>query len=1005
MASNGNEGIEAPSPALPREPTLAALPDAEPATDAPAAEAGPAGDFSVVGIGASAGGLEALIALLRHVTNDGTAFVVVQHLAPNQKSMLSELLGRASPLVVTTIQDGMPLQVNVVYVTPPNAELELEAGVFRVLTPAALGHPRMPIDAFFRSLAQHHGARAMGVVLSGTGTDGTLGLVAIKAAGGITYVQEPSTAQFDGMPRNALERGNPDFCLPPEQIAEDILRISKHPYLRRTAPSPHFLDQLGKLAQLLKKSSGIDLSHYKLNTIERRIQRRMAVHKIERITDYVRLCYESAKEFAALTRDLLINVTSFFRDEEPFDVLKTTVLPSILQRKTGLDPVRVWIPGCSSGEEAYSIAICLLELLEAQERQIKMQLFGTDLDEEAIQQARRGVYLPNIAVNVSPERLRKYFVKTDDGHYQISRQVRDMVVFSVHNLSCDPPFSRLDLVSCRNLLIYLQPVIQKKVLRTFHYALNLEGFLMLGTSETVGDCADVFTLVDRKNKIYAAKHATPVEAPFALMESVPAPLHFPKAPLPTGMRTFITLAQLADRNILEQHAPPAVVVSDTLEILYFRGRTERYLQHPSGMATHNILRLVRPELHGQVKQALEKVLSSAEAVTSQAQIKTSGAGFQPLALVAQPLQDPESKARCVLLLFKELSQDRPENVKMVPSPSSPPKRVNKEIQELRQELALTKDYLQSTVEEAQHANEELKAANEELQSSNEELQSTNEELETSKEELQSTNEELVTFNDELQNRMKDLHSAKDDLHNVLLGVDRAVIIVGLDLRIRRFTQAAERLLNLLPSDIGRSVTQLKTFFGEFEVEKVISETITTVSSTEQKLLATNRHWYTFRVLPYRTIDLTIRGAVIMIIDIDVTQRRTELTTAVDEYAAEALAALPQPLLIVNREHTVIWANKVYFQRFQREPQEVIATRFENLGFGEGANPVLVQHVDDSFATGVPFSDLAISCEVRGMGPKNLLISGSRIRHVVQETALVLLSFEGDFRNWSQGRMS
>ena len=469
---------------------------------------GPAGhQFFIVGIGASAGGLEAISALLKRATIEGAAFVVVQHMAPTQKSMLTELLGRASKLQVVTAEDGALVKPHFVYVSPPNATLSLLNGSLHVLAPAAgMDRVHLPIDSFFTSLARDRGAQAIGVIMSGTGTDGTIGLAAIKASGGITFVQDPDTAKFDGMPRSALESGAADFSLSPEAIADEILNVSEHPYARPHSAVPDIEMHMGALALLIKNSFGIDLEHYKRNTIERRLQRRMAVQHLTSVADYLRLCQNDPKELAALHSDLLINVTAFFRDREPFDVLKTECLARILEQKKDGETIRIWVPGCASGEEAYSIAICLLELLDESQRNLKVQLFGTDVDADAIKQARRGSYLPNIEADVSAERLRRFFIKGDDGRYQVTRRVRDISVFSAQNLCRDAPFSRLDLVSCRNVLIYLQPTMQRKVMRILHYALLSDGFLLLGTSESVGDSSELFSLVDRKNKLYSATH-------------------------------------------------------------------------------------------------------------------------------------------------------------------------------------------------------------------------------------------------------------------------------------------------------------------------------------------------------------------------------------------------------------------------------------------------------------------------------------------------------------------
>jgi two-component system, chemotaxis family, CheB/CheR fusion protein len=952
--------------------------------------------FFVVGIGASAGGLEAVSALLRRTTVDGAAFVVVQHLAPTQTSMLTELLGRASPLRVVTVTDGAAVEPNCVYVTPPNAQLAVEGGVLRVITPQLGTRPEMPIDSFFRSLADDRGTSAMGVVMSGTGTDGTLGLAAIKGAGGVTFVQDPTTAKFDGMPRSALDSGAADFCLAPEAIADEILHLSTHTHVRRSVPLAQSHDHLVQLGELLKTAFGIDLTHYKPTTIERRIQRRMAAHRIARIEDYVRLCRTDRKELDALHKDLLINVTNFFRDIEPFEVLAAEIVPRILEAKRDSDVLRIWVPGCSSGEEAYSIAICVLEALEAKARNLKLQIFATDLDLDAVNQARRAVYPTTIAADVGPERLQRFFIKTDDDGYQVARRVRDLVVFSVQNISRDPPFSKLDLISCRNLLMYLQPAVQKRVLRILHYALNPKGFLLLGHSESIGDASDLFALIDRKNKFYATKHVVVADSPLELGSNGPSttpPPRYQAQPI-VAVRPVVSIAHLADRKILEQYAPPAVVINESLDVLYYRGRSDRYLQHPIGVATHNVLKLARPELHPVLKAAVGKVFATNEPVVTLSQVRSDDGELHPFTLIAQPLLEPETRARCILVVFKDHDSDQLAAPAGARSPEAP-ERSNDSTHELRQELALTKEYLQSTVEELERTNEDLKSANEELQSSNEELQSTNEELETSKEELQSTNEELVTLNDELQDRMRELGGANDDLHNLLLGVDRVVVIVGLDLRIRRFTQAAERLLNLLPADIGRSAALLNSFLGGFGIENVVADSIKQLAPVERDMSATDGRWYSLRVVPYRTLDLAIRGAVISIVDIDLTKRRADLSAAVNDYAADGLAAVQHPLMIVDATRSVVWVNEPYYEMFQLTPQEILGARLPRIGTGAWGGRDLDKRIDDTLRAGTPFRDHRLTVKLEEDAESHVLISGSRVRLTGDEAKLVLLSIEPD----------
>ncbi len=816
----------------------------------------------IVGVGASAGGLEALGTLLSHARFDSTAFVIVQHLSPNHHSALTELLSRQSRLEVRTIEDGMVVEANQVYVAPPSVTVGIAEGKLQLARWENDGRPHLPIDAFFRSLAEERGKNAIGVVLSGTGSDGTFGAMAIKASGGITFAQDPATAKFDGMPRTMIENGAADFVLPAERIAEEIVRVANGERGPRAAASLELEKHIGELASLIKKEFGLDLAHYKLNTVERRIQRRMTLHRIERLSEYLKLIHTDPRELSTLHSDLLINVTSFFRDPEAFEVLKGTVIPRILERKGDAEPIRIWVPGCSSGEEAYSIAICLLEAIDERRRSAKIQIFGTDLDADAIQQARRGVYPANIAADVSEERLRKYFVKIEDGRYQISRQIRDLVVFSRQNICVDAPFSRLDLVSCRNLLIYLQPNVQQKIMRVLHYSLLPEGFLLLGSSESIGEAADLFTLLDRKNKIYISKHMPVPHGAFDLSVGTTPAAEAREVVHTSAVRPMVSIAHLADRRILEQFAPPGVVINENLNVLYFRGKTQEFLEQPSGVATHDLLRLIRPELYTPIKAAIERAFAASEPITADAQVRTQAGGFRPISVVVQPLIEPETRARCLLLLFKE--NPRAEQPAAAPAPAA--ERTDERSRQLEQELTLTKDYLQSTIEELERSNEDLKSANEELQSSNEEMQSTNEELETAKEELQSTNEELITLNEELQRRMLDLSSAKDDLHNLLVAEEHAVVVVGLDLRIRLFSQGAERLLNLVTADQGRTLAQVARFTNEPELEKLVHTAIDSVTSQEHLVGALDGKRYRLRIHPYKTLELAIRGALLSLIE-------------------------------------------------------------------------------------------------------------------------------------------
>jgi two-component system, chemotaxis family, CheB/CheR fusion protein len=956
------------------------------------------GQFVVVGIGASAGGLEALRELIRYVPPQGIAYIVVQHLAPDHESLLTELLARNARMPVVTAADGMGLEPARVHVTPPDADLAIMNGVIRVMQPVRKRGPHLPVDHLFRSLADDQGHSAIGIVLSGTGTDGTLGLEAIKAAGGFTFVQEPSTAAYDGMPRSALESGAADYCLGPKAIAEELARLLERPRMRATArtarapePDSKVRGQLDKLFILIRSEFGNDLTQYKPATIDRRVERRMMFHKLERLEDYVRYVQQDRDELRALYKDILITVTSFFRDPDVFEALKTEVLARILDEKPQGQPIRVWVPGCATGEEAYSIAMCLLELCEERGRDDNIQIFGTDVDDDSIQSARRGAYPANIALDVSPERLHRFFDHKDEV-FQVSRRIRDMLVFSRHNVLKDAPFSRLDLVSCRNLLIYLQPSAQKKVLRILHYALNPSGHLLLGTSETVGDAPHLFSAIDRKNKIYAKR----LVGPQAMLDvgfgaSPPEPTRAPAPKRPTQ-----NLQALADRRVLELYGPPGVVVNEELEILQFRGHTGPYLDPVPGAASLDILKVARFELHVALKKVLERARSEQVRVTTDLTYPEDGKQ-QDLELDVVPLRDRDAKTRCFLVLFHKMPA-RKEVLVVAPQEGEAGELLlplQQRIQQLERELAMTKEYLQATTEEKESTLEELKSANEELQSSNEELQSTNEELETSKEEMQSTNEELTTVNDELHSRMTELSQANDDLHNVLAGVDNAVVIVGMDLRIRRYTRAAEQLFNLIPGDLGRSITFLDSFIGT-SFEPKVSSVIHSLSTLEEELLCSNQRWYALKVSPYKTLDHTIRGALVTLIDIDVRKRAIELTRDVDAYAATFLGGIGHPLVIIDRDQRVVWVNDVFLSTFQLSSEETVGNPLASVGMGQFADSGLREQLEHVFASSSILRNYELQLSDPKGGECTARVGASPIPAFTQRP-LALLSIETTYR--------
>lgn len=789
----------------------------------------------MVGIGASAGGLEAFSQLLKGLPSDsGAAFVLVQHLDPIHESMLSTLLARETPLPVTEVIDGIPVQPNHVYVIPPNANMAILHGHLHLLPRATEPGPSLPIDYFFRSLAADQGSKAIGVILSGTASDGVLGLKEIKAAGGITFSQDESSAKYGGMPHSAIASGCVDFILPPKKIAAELARIGRHPYL---TPPPGVVAEEGlprggkdfdKILILLRNRTGDDFTYYKQSTIKRRIKRRMLLHKVDRLPVYLKYLQDTPEELDALHQDILINVTSFFRDPEAFEHLKQHVFPNILKVRGSSGSFRIWVPGCSTGEEAYTVAICLLEFLGDQAYTGAIQIFATDIDEIAIDKARTGIYAESITHDVSPERLRRFFVKVDEG-YQIAKHIRDMCIFAKQNVFRDPPFSKLDLISCRNLLIYLGPELQKKVLPIFHYFLRPNGYLLLGTSETVGKFSELFALKDKKQKIYLKKAAILAPAPEfntrLRMTGQPATEDETE---PSWTRS--DLQQAVDQMVMHKYGPAGVVINHNFDILKFRGHTGPFLEPAPGEASLNVIKMARPGLSMDLRVALNRAAKENEPVSKEGVRVTQNDNIRIIDFEVTPLQAGTAGGHYFLVVFQE--QKPPPVTTQSESKKRGANPVGAEsarVRDLEQELAANKEYLQSAIEQHEVINEELKSANEEIQSSNEELQSTNEELETAKEELQSTNEELETVNDELAGRNITLEQLNNDLNNLITSIQLPVIMLGPDLRIRRFTPHAERLLRLGSSDIGRPVGQIESSIVPDSLGATVSEVIETMS--------------------------------------------------------------------------------------------------------------------------------------------------------------------------------
>lgn len=828
----------------------------------------------VVGIGASAGGLEAIGELLSHLSNDtNMAFVVVQHLAPAHDSLMTELLARKTRMKVLQVRDGMPVQANCVYVIPPNYDLGVLHGTLQLLDRIEQ-RPHLPVDNFFRALAQDQGTKAIGVVLSGTGSDGTLGLGAIKAEGGITLAQDPQTAQYDGMPRSAITAGCIDFVHSPQGIAQELLAIASHPYVRREPDEGIVSDSaLNKIFFLLRRKTGNDFTNYKRTTIARRLNRRMVLHKLSRIEDYVRYVGESARELDELFHDLLINVTSFFRDQEVFESLKATVFPRLMQHRKDEDPLRIWVPGCSTGEEAYSIAIALIEYLGRDWVTQAIQLFASDIDGKAIDKARVGFYPENIVAHVSEERLRRFFTAKSGG-YQINKAIRDLCVFSTQNVAQDPPFSRMDLVACRNVLIYLDATLQRKVLARLHFALKPYGFLVLGSSETVGSSDDLFALADKQHKIYSKKTVRVRLRDLADTREA-APQEAPIKTRPPHPRMTRNLQLEAEQLLVRNYGPPTVIIDEAMDIVAFSGQTGPYIEPSPGAVSLKLLKMVHRDLGASLRGVVVRALKQKTTARAES-VRFRQRGDEHLVnIVVTPLQDPRFSERYYAVIFEAASTPAPRKQKIPKTDKVSSK--DRRIQDLAGELESAHNQTQNLVKDYTTAIEELQAANEEIQSSTEEMQSTNEELESAKEELQSTNEELSTLNEELENRNLELTGANNDLLNLLSNIDLPIVMLSDDLCIRRFTPMAKELLNFIDTDIGRPIGNIKPNIEIPGLPRLIAEVLSTASGRSVDVKDSAARWWSVRIRPYKTTDNRIAGVILIYVDVTEIRKALEST--------------------------------------------------------------------------------------------------------------------------------
>jgi two-component system CheB/CheR fusion protein len=831
--------------------------------------------FPIAGIGASAGGLEALEQFLANVPeNSGMAYVVIQHLDPTQKGMLPELLQRVSKVKVFQVKDGMVVKPNCVYVIPPNKSMSIFKGILYLFAPIEARGLRLPVDFFMRSLADDRQDLSIGIILSGMGSDGSIGLRAIKEKNGIVLVQEPETAKFDSMPRNAIDSVLVDIVAPANELPQKLLELLKHLPLVKINPEVEVKDKsaLEKIIILLRTFTGNDFSLYKKSTLYRRIERRMGAHKIDRISSYVSLLQENPKEVDVLFKELLIGVTNFFRDTKVWEKFGRSVLPEMILSLQAGDNLRAWVAGCSTGEEAYSLAIIFKEAIEniKPRRNISLQVFATDLDQDSIEIARRGLYSENIATDVSPERLNRFFVKTDEG-YRVNTEIREMAVFAQHNIIMQPPFTKIDILSCRNLLIYLDPELQSKVLKLFFYSLNTQGIMLLGSSESLGTISHLFKPVDSGLKIYrrSADAMLPDLFNFPSSYSRNKPEHMEKhSPAIPGRN----IQELADQMLLQHFAPPGLLVNEEGDIIYITGRTGKYLEPASGKANMNVFAMLREGLRNEFPAAFNQAIrKKGSVVLRNLQVGTNG-GKQKLNITIQWIDKPEPLKNMVMIVFSDVTEVH--DLKIMGKRGKGSLNSSRET-ELETELQSTHEKMQSTVEEMQASQEELKSANEELQSANEELQSTNEELTSSKEEMQSLNEELQTVNAELQAKVDDFSRLDNDMKNLLNSTDIATLFLDKELKIRRYTNQATKIFKLIKSDIGRPITDQVSDIYYPEMAEDALKVLNTLIFIEKQIPGKDGQWFSTRIMPYRTFEDRIDGLVITFINISELKRVEE----------------------------------------------------------------------------------------------------------------------------------
>ncbi|MGH7653685.1 MAG: chemotaxis protein CheB [Gemmatimonadaceae bacterium] len=932
----------------------------------------PQDGFPIAGIGASAGGLEAVTALLGALPDDpGVALVLIQHLDPDHESMLVTLLARATALPVHEAEEAMKVERNHVYVIPRNTTMVIRDGRLRLSERRPDGGRYLPVDRFFDSLAGDQRARAIAIVLSGTGSDGSQGVRAVKAAGGITFAQDVASAKFPGMPQSAVGTGTVDFVLPPAKIAQELAAVSRHEYLRAEAPdavidsAPGAADAWSQIFGLLRGSTGVDFADYKPATIKRRVSRRMAMRNLADLGAYAAYCAAHADEVAKLYDDLLINVTEFFRDEAVFTLLRDQLFPKLAAAAPAGSAIRVWVPGCSSAEEVYSMAIVLLEATAAARGDHVLQIFGSDISEGAINRARAGRYPVNIQQQVSRERLDRFFTKTDTG-YQISGNIRELCVFAKHDVIADPPFSRMDFISCRNLLIYLGPSLQRRVQAVLHYALKPGGYLLLGHSESLGPLDPRFEAQDPKVKLYRKVWATN-EAGSALPLPRPGRVARPFEDAPPRW-SEAALRNAADQVVLRRYGPPGVLVDAHLQIVAFRGDTSAFLVAGPGAPSHDLFSMARRTIAQALRSALAEVRKSGKPVRREHLRVESGGRARTFDLEVLPVPNAHPHEPLWLVLFLNRAPVAPRGA---PGRAGKPDDDQPSRAEMAADLLAARHSLESMVEAHEATNDDLQSAFEEVQSSNEELQSTNEELQTSKEEIQATNEELRTVNEEMQHQNAELTEANDDLLNLFASVNAPIVMLTNDMSIRRFTPAAARVMNLIAGDVGRPIGNINVGLEGPDLEAESRRVIETLEPFDDLVQDREGQWQMLQIRAYRTRDNRIEGAVVLLVNVDEIERSRDLLQGI-------LDTMREGLVVLDRDNRVKLANQYFYRSFGLTTTPTEGHSIYDIAEGRLNLAAIRALVDGARLHNTRLQNVKITFEELGRSPRTMYLNARRL---------------------------